>query len=89
MIDHRSIEKVFSNLQDSLSSNLTADERTEVKCFIDVGEYGLAFETLSAIYLEGQTLPDEDGKRVIDALAAEMSMEPVVPTSREGVELHA
>ncbi|MBK1869955.1 MafI family immunity protein [Taklimakanibacter albus] len=76
MTDYQKIERMFSQFLDRPSANLTADERAEVKDFIDVGEYGLALETLVAIYLEDEKLPDEDGRMMIDALAAEMSMKP-------------
>lgn len=76
MTDFQKIERMFSTVLDSPSSNLNADECAEVKCFIDVGEYGIALETLVAIYLEEKKFPDEDGRRMIDALAVEMSMEP-------------
>jgi hypothetical protein len=75
MIDIRKIESMFSELLDRPSSSLLADECAEVKEFIDVGEYGIALETLISIYLEERKLPDEDGRRIIDALAAEMSMD--------------
>lgn len=76
MTDYQKIERMFSELLDRPSSNLKAEEYAEVKSFIDVGEYGLALETLVAIYLEERKLPGEDGKRMIDALAAEMCIEP-------------
>lgn len=75
MIDRQKIEGMFSELLGRPSSNLLADECAEVKEFIDVGEYGITLETLISIYLEECKLPDEDGRRIIDALAVEMSMD--------------
>jgi hypothetical protein len=75
MMDSRKIESMFSELLYGPLSNLLSDECAEVKEFIDVGEYGIAPETLISIYLEERKLPDEDRRRIIDALAAEMSMD--------------
>jgi hypothetical protein len=54
-----SIESVLLGLLRALPSEWTSAEREEVKHFIDVGEWGLALETIAGITMdENRTLPD-------------------------------
>jgi hypothetical protein len=50
--DFTAIDRRLTLVLDSLSDELSAAERREVEEFIDVGEYGVALETLSALLVE-------------------------------------
>jgi hypothetical protein len=50
--DFVELERRLRGLLDSLATQLTDSERQEVIDFIDVGEYGLALETLCAVLIE-------------------------------------
>lgn len=63
--DFTAIEQRFTLVLDALSGELSAAERREVEEFIDVGEYGVALETLSALLVE-------ERKRVSPATFAEI-----------------
>lgn len=61
------VEETFSALLADLSKALTASERLEVTRFIDVGEYGIALETLAAIIVEeGKTIPERSLDEILN-----------------------
>jgi len=51
-VDFTAIERRMILVLDALSGELSAAERREVEEFIDVGEYGVGLETLSALLVE-------------------------------------
>lgn len=61
----RAIERSFGRVLNSLDTELSAAERREVAGFIEVGEYGVALETLSALLVE-------EDKRITAAILAEI-----------------
>ena len=50
--DYRHIEELMVRLLTLLSADFIASEKGEIQEFIDVGEYGLALETLVDIVIE-------------------------------------
>ena len=46
------IERQFEMVLDALAGQLSPTERSEVVEFIDVGEFGIALETLSSLLIE-------------------------------------
>jgi hypothetical protein len=57
MTDYQHIEKLLIRLLDLLNTVFVASERKEIIEFIDVGEYGLALDTLVDIV-------DEENKKI-------------------------
>jgi hypothetical protein len=55
---------------------MTNEEQEEVNTFVDVGEYGLAFETLCAILDENQTPISGDIYILIEEIGQQMKYEP-------------
>ncbi len=51
-VDFREIERELGAVLDDLGVELTCSERQEVVELIDVGEYGIALETLSSLLVE-------------------------------------
>ena len=51
-MDFTKIEAAFHELLGTLAAVLSESERQEVSQFVDVGEYGVALETLSALLVE-------------------------------------
>ena len=62
-------------LLDASSEVFSDSERTEVQAFIDVGEYGLALETVACIYVEENKQPSHKVISLIEKLTNKMSME--------------
>lgn len=62
-IDFEIIEARLIGLLDALAGVFTTDERRGVEEFLEVGEYGLALETLTAVIVE-------DGKKISKRLLA-------------------
>lgn len=54
MYDYALLEQRLSQLLNSLATVFSESERTEVKEFLDAGEYGLALETACAIITDEQ-----------------------------------
>lgn len=67
MYDYPLLEERLGSLLSSDAGHLTADEKREVRDFIEVGEYGLAYETLCDIITEGNKTISSD---TYDRLAA-------------------
>ena len=51
-IDFTALEQRLTTLLEALSDDLSVGERSEVEEFIEVGEYGVALETLAALLIE-------------------------------------
>jgi hypothetical protein len=82
MADFDEIEALFAKLLAVADRVLSQSEQTEVRKFIDVGEYGLALETAVDIFVEEGKKPSADVVSLIEQLAKAMSMEPGVLTKR-------
>jgi len=76
MPNFEEIEVLFSNLWAASESVLSDSERAEVQHFIDVGEYGLALETVIGIYVEEKKAASPNVVALIKRLAMAMSVEP-------------
>jgi hypothetical protein len=74
--DFVDIERRLLGLLDSLAAQLTDSERREVTDFIDVGEYGLALETLCAVLVEERKRIGLAAFDEIVGLHASMEVEP-------------
>ena len=69
------IELLFGKLLLEVNAILSESELTEIRSFIDVGEYGLALQTAVDIFLEeGKTLTSKVISLMVQ-LATAMSME--------------
>lgn len=75
MPDFSEIESLFGLLL-NLGSTFSESERTEVREFIDVGEYGLALDTAVSIFEEEGKVASEDERLVLRRLAVAMSRAP-------------
>lgn len=82
--DFPEIERRLIAALDVLKGEFTAAERQEVLEFIDVGEYGVALETLAAIAVEEKKRLPKAVFDVIRDLAAQMGVEGTVMSE----ELH-
>lgn len=66
MTDFAKIESLFNQLLITLHNVFTAPEMSEVEEFVDVGEYGVALDTVVDIFIEeDKGVPSE----VIDVVA--------------------
>ena len=74
MANFAHIEELYQRLL-SPDETLTPDEKAEVQHFIDVGEYGLAFETAIDILREKGQKPSEDVVAILGELADAMSLD--------------
>lgn len=73
--DYQRIEKLFSRLLALITPTFSEAEVTEVREFIDAGEYGLALETLADIVIdESKRISTEEAKLVYE-LADEMHLD--------------
>lgn len=70
--DLAAIESSLTLLLSQLSSALSRSEAQEVRDFIDVGEYGLALETLVDIVAEEEKSISAEALRLIIELADSM-----------------
>jgi len=70
--DLAAIESSLTLLLSLLSSALSGSEAQEVRDFIDVGEYGLALETLVDIVTEEEKSISAEALRLIIELADSM-----------------
>jgi hypothetical protein len=76
MSNFNEVESLLSRLLVVGAPVLSDGERAEVQRFIDVGEYGLALETVAAIYSEEKKIATAEAVDLIERLAAAMSMDP-------------
>lgn len=75
MSNFAEVEEMFSILLAACQTKLSESERGEVQSFIDVGEYGLALETIVDIFTEEGKLASEAVASLIRRLEQVMSME--------------
>jgi hypothetical protein len=68
-------ESLFENLLNASAGELSADECSEVRSFVDVGEYGLALQTAIDIYFEEKKKPSKNVVTLIEKLALTMLMD--------------
>ena len=72
-------ERFLGAILGDLSGVLSAAERAEVAQFIDVGEYGVALETLAALLVEERkSIPLPIFERIV-ALAESMGLRETIP----------
>lgn len=76
MSNFEEIELLFTNLLTAAAPVLSDSERTEVQKFIDVGEYGLALETVADIYAEEKKIASANVVALFERLIGAMSIEP-------------
>jgi hypothetical protein len=73
--DYRKLEAEMLALVTSLDGVFTDQEAQEVRRFIDVGEYGVAFETLRAIVQDERKTISESTAAHLVRLAQQMCIE--------------
>jgi hypothetical protein len=71
MTDFSKLDALFDQVYD-IATELSADEKNEVREFVDHGEYGLAFSTLVAIYREESKSTSEHIFAIVEEIAKEM-----------------
>ena len=72
------IDRRLSALVDVLAGELSADERSAIVEFIDVGEYGLALETIVDIFVELERDLPSGALAAITTLSGKMGRESLV-----------
>lgn len=75
VIDFEKIEDLLSQLIAEVKVLFSEAQLGEVQRFIDVGEYGLALETVIAIYLEENKPISSKALNLVDFLGAVMSID--------------
>ena len=70
------IERLFDELLAASSESLSAGGLQEVRHFIEVGEFGLALETMVDIFAEEKKAIGNNVTSQINDLAREMSIDP-------------
>ena len=78
MYNYRLIENQLQAILSSLGLLLSEAELEEVQHFIDVGEYGLAFETLCGIIDEERKIIPLSVYYLIDDLGKQMEIDPAI-----------
>ena len=78
MYDYRLIEEQLQTILSSLGLLLSEAELEEAQHFIDVGEYGLAFETLCGIIDEEQKMLPLTVYYLIADLGTQMEIDPAI-----------
>ncbi len=71
---HRIVERFLRDLMARVQAEFSLEEIQEVEENLEVGEYGLALETLSAIVVEEDKRIDDAAERLIDDLARMMHL---------------
>jgi hypothetical protein len=79
-VDFAEIERRFTSILDRLGVLLSVAERREVEDFVDVGEYGVALETLSSLLVEERKVFSAETLCEITALAETMGIRESVVT---------
>jgi len=73
--NYQYIEEILLRLLGLLLAVFTESEKSEVQEFIDVGEYGLALETLVDIVYEEDKQISSEALRLVQELAEVMQMD--------------
>ena len=85
---HETVRSLCAMLAD-LSSVLSSEERAEVIQFIDVGEYGVALETLAALIVEERKrIPVSIFEQIVN-LADSMGLRETIPAAALRGQAHA
>lgn len=73
--DFKNTERLLLKLLNSVDQVFNQQERAEVQEFINVGEYGLALDTLIDIIVEENKQISENSVKIIKEIAAIMLMD--------------
>lgn len=73
--NYQYIEELLLRLLTLLTSVFTNSEKAEVQEFIDVGEYGLALETLIDIVIEEEKIISREASNLVYKLADKMLLD--------------
>lgn len=82
MANYTEIESSFKELLPNLREVFSGDEVSEVREFIDVGEYGLALDTLVDIFVEERKRAPAPVVAKVAELAGMMKLAPATYTTR-------
>lgn len=74
MSDFATIESLFSQLLPALRDVFSASEIAEVSEFVEVGEYGVAFDTAVDIFVEEGKVATDNVITLAEELAAAMEL---------------
>lgn len=83
-VDFQYIEQLLQKLLMLLKAVFSESEQNEVQEFIDVGEYGLALETLVDIIDEEDKLVEHDVLKLVLEVASAMSLDKEVVIGKLG-----
>lgn len=72
--DYQNIEKLLTQLLQSVAEDFSETEEREVQEFIDAGEYGIALETFTGIVEEEKKVISEDVIVLVREAAVAMQM---------------
>ena len=72
--DYQNIEKLLTQLLQSVAENFSETEEREVQEFIDAGEYGIALETFAGIVEEEKKVISEHVIVLVRQAAAAMQI---------------
>ncbi|WP_312529768.1 MafI family immunity protein [Comamonas sp.] len=75
LVAFEKVEDLLFQLIAELITIFSEAELNEIQKFIDVAEYGLALETVMAIYLEEKKFISSKALNLIECLGAAMSMD--------------
>ena len=73
--DHERTERLLNQLLAGVADQMSSAESTEVRDFIEVGEFGLALETLVDIFFEEQKDFPPQHLSLLAELAESMNMD--------------
>lgn len=72
--NYKTLEVLFERGLSHLEQVLNASEKQEVQEFLNVGEYGVALETLRYLLIEENKTISQEAFNLIEALADEMGI---------------
>lgn len=73
---YKNLDSLFATFLAQPISALSESERSEIREYVDVGEYGLALSTAVAIFDEEQKIATVEERALIRLLAVTMSKDP-------------
>lgn len=68
------VENYFIQLMQTVNTSFTAGELQEVKQYLEVGEYGLAFETFSDIVIEEEKSISDISQHIVKKISEKLSV---------------
>jgi hypothetical protein len=71
------IKELFVKFFEACGNSFTKTELDEVRRFTNVGEYGLALETITGIYFEEKKVPSTQIIKIVNELASQMEFDPL------------